>query len=291
MTFAQQLKEDQQKIEHSLAEYLDELWPYGDLVDAMAYSLLSGGKRIRPVLTLEACRFSGGKGEDAMAFACALEMIHTYSLIHDDLPCMDNDDFRRGKPTNHRVYGEASAVLAGDALLTTAFEVASHAKHMTSEQVVRAIRCLSQGAGVSGMVAGQVLDMASNGKALTVKQLETIQSLKTGKLIVAAVKLGAIAGKASQDKMEALTIFAEKIGLAFQIQDDILDVEGTQEEIGKPVGSDVANDKTTFVSIMGVSDCRDMVERLTTEAIAQIEVHEHHDFLKTLALNLAQRNK
>ncbi len=291
MEFAQQLKEHQHKIEYKLGEYLDTLWPYGKIVDAMAYSLFAGGKRIRPILTLEACRFCGGNVDDAMDFACALEMVHTYSLIHDDLPCMDNDDIRRGKPTNHKVYGEDIAVLAGDALLTSAFEVIASVDNLTDMQIVKAIRCLSESAGVSGMVAGQVLDMSSNGQVLTAKQLEIVQSLKTGKLIVAAVQLGAIVANADEDKMKALTIYAQKIGLAFQIQDDMLDVEGTQIEIGKPVGSDIENEKATFVSIFGIDSCKQKIDELTREAIEQIRQYDNHEFLKSLALTLAQRNK
>ncbi|MDF2838926.1 MAG: geranylgeranyl pyrophosphate synthase [Evtepia sp.] len=291
MTYAEQLSADQARIESSIAEYVDSLWPFGNLVESMSYSLLSGGKRIRPILTLASCRFCGGEVTKALSFACGLEMIHTYSLIHDDLPCMDDDDFRRGRPTNHRVYGQATAVLAGDALLTSAFEVLAKAPGLHTDQLVLAVRCLSEAAGPSGMVAGQILDMVATDRDSTFEQIQTIESLKTGKLIEAAVQLGCIAANVEGERMQALTIYAQKLGLAFQIQDDILDYDGDEAELGKPIGSDAANGKVTFVTLKGIVGCREMVRRLTEEAVEEIKQYEESGFLCWLAEMLAERKK
>ena len=291
MTFEKQLETDQKQIEVYLADYIKSLPPAGELIDAMAYSLLSGGKRIRPVLTLEACRLCGGKPEAALPFAAALEMVHTYSLIHDDLPCMDDDDLRRGKPTNHKVYGEATAVLAGDALLTNAFSVLAQAEDMTSEQTAKAVACLASASGSQGMVAGQVLDMDGAGKTLSFEGIQRIESLKTGKLMVAAVTLGAIAANAPMEMEKALVDYAENIGLAFQIQDDILDQQGTEEELGKPIGSDIANEKATFVSLKGIAACEELVQQLTKTAASAIKKYEENGFLCWLAEKLALRSK
>lgn len=291
MTYAEQLVADQAKIEAWILEYLEELWPFGNLVESMSYSLLSGGKRIRPILTLAACRFCGGEEDSALSFACGLEMIHTYSLIHDDLPCMDDDDFRRGRPTNHRVYGQATAVLAGDALLTSAFEVLVKAPGLGAEQHVSAVRCLSEAAGPSGMVAGQILDMVGTGHVSTFEQIQTVESLKTGKLIVAAVQLGCIAAGSEGERMQALTTYAQKLGLAFQIQDDILDYDGDESELGKPVGSDATNGKATFVSLKEIGACREMVQKLTQEAVEAIKEYEESGFLCWLAERLSERKK
>lgn len=291
MTYEERFTHYQAEVESYLADWLDTLWPFGKLADSMSYSLLSGGKRIRPVLTLEACRFCGAEPETSLPFACALEMVHTYSLIHDDLPCMDDDDFRRGHPTNHKIYGQATAVLAGDALLTAAFEVLATAPGFTAEQIVAAVRVLSQAAGAAGMVAGQILDMEELGQDATVQQIRTIQSLKTGKLIVCAVQLGAIAAQGSEAQRMALSAYAEHIGLAFQVQDDILDCEGDETELGKPIGSDRANGKATFVELLGIEACRDMVKKRTDEALAALSPYEGNDFLCQLAKQLAERRK
>jgi len=289
MSYERRLQEDQALIEAYLAEYLDTLWPFGKLVDAMSYSLLGGGKRIRPVLTLEACRFCGGVVEEALPFACALEMVHTYSLIHDDLPCMDDDDFRRGRPTNHKVFGQANAVLAGDALLTAAFEVIAKAPGFSAEQRLSAVHVLSEAAGPGGMVAGQVLDMEGAFQIRELSQIQAIESLKTGKLIIAAVQLGCIAAGGDEKDMEDLSTYAEKLGLAFQIQDDILDCEGNEEELGKPIGSDEANGKVTFVTLTDISSCRDMVRTLTKQAQAALGHQESDGFLSWLSERLSER--
>lgn len=291
MPYQAQLEQDRSRIEQWLQDYADELWPYGKLADAMSYSLLSGGKRIRPTLTLAACRFAGGEERLALPLAGAVEMLHTYSLIHDDLPCMDDDDLRRGKPTNHKVFGQATAVLAGDALLTDAFAVISAAPDLSDTQRVRAVQCLAEAAGPSGMVAGQILDMAGSGQSLTVAQIQTIEALKTGKLIVAAAKLGAIAADADAACEDALCRYAQHIGLAFQIQDDVLDVTGEQESLGKPIGSDEGNQKATFVSLLGREACEAKVQELTQQAIEAIKPYKESEFLCWLAEMLADRRK
>ena len=291
MTHETQLQADQALVEGWLQEHLDGLLPCGKLVESMGYSLISGGKRIRPVLTLAACRLCGGEDKAALPLACALEMVHTYSLIHDDLPCMDDDDLRRGKPTNHRVFGQATAILAGDALLTNAFEVLAMAPGLSAERQIQAVQCLAQAAGPAGMVSGQILDMDGEGKALSFDQIRKIEALKTGRMIMAALELGCIAAGETADRRRALLTYGEKIGLAFQIQDDILDQEGETEELGKAVGSDLKQGKATFVSLAGVEACRKMVEDLTDEAAAALAPYEEREFLCWLAEMLAKRRK
>ncbi len=277
-----------------MEEALSRVIPQGEESDplwkVMAYSLLGGGKRIRPVLTLACCELCGGDYVKAIPFACAVEMIHTYSLIHDDLPCMDDDDLRRGKPTNHKVFGEAMATLAGDALLTLAFETAlDGGEGLTDTQCLDAGRCLSRAAGPFGMVAGQVLDMTGESQRLTRSQLERLQALKTGALIGAAVELGCIAANAAPSNRETLAQFAQNIGLAFQIQDDLLDAEGSTQALGKPVGSDVANEKSTFYSLEGAEYCREQVGKLTMDAIEILKTFPEHQFLLELTQWLAGR--
>ncbi|MBQ3226328.1 MAG: polyprenyl synthetase family protein [Clostridia bacterium] len=231
----------------------------------MRYSLLSGGKRIRPVMVL-ACEELFSNEENSLPFACALEMIHTYSLIHDDLPCMDNDDLRRGKPTNHIVYGEAMAVLAGDALLTNAFSVALKHSKLAPKQTLNAALTLSNAAGTEGMIGGQVIDMASEGRRIDEKTLRTMHLCKTGALIIAAVRLGAIAGGASLDDISRLEDFAHNLGIAFQIKDDILDVEGNEALLGKKTGMDKENQKTTFVTLYGLEKSKELLNEYTEKA-------------------------
>lgn len=236
-----------------------------DLYDAMRYSLLSGGKRIRPLLVLECCRMCGGDPVLALPFAGAVEMIHTYSLIHDDLPCMDDDALRRGHPTNHMIYGEATAILAGDGLLNAAFEFMLEAEGVPPERVVAAAACLGRAAGARGMVGGQALDMAGEGHALRIHDVEELQQLKTGALIAAAAEMGCILAGGDEKDRAAVRCYAQTIGLAFQIQDDILDVVGDESTLGKPIGSDARSEKTTFVTLKGVDVCRAMVRELTAE--------------------------
>lgn len=290
MDTKQQLAAYQARVEEALAHYGDQ-WPaLGELKSAMNYSLLAGGKRIRPVLTLAVCRLFGGDPEKALPFACGLEMIHTYSLIHDDLPCMDDDDLRRGKPTSHKVYGEATAVLAGDGLLTAAFSLLTQAD-LSPEQIVRGVACLSQAAGPAGMVGGQILDLDGEGKTLTYDQILQIQALKTGAMIEAAARLGAIAAGSTAAEEEAAATYARKLGLAFQVRDDMLDVLGNTAELGKPIGSDQENEKSTFVGLRGIEGCADLVRSLTREAVAALAVYPGHDFLCDLAEMLAVRTK
>ena len=261
--------------------------PQQILFEAMEYSLLAGGKRLRPVFAFEFCRMCGRDWHAAAPFAAAVEMIHTYSLIHDDLPSMDNDDFRRGRPTNHKVYGEAMAILAGDALLTDAFAVASTAQLPEPADMAFAIGMLSECAGSLGMVGGQVLDILAESRECTEEDVLAIQSRKTGALINAACVLGAVAGGASESQIDAAAQFASALGLAFQIRDDMLDVIGTQEEMGKGVGTDSA--KNTFVRLYGLPKCEELVQRYTNIAIEALSAFEDSGYLKDLAYSLTNR--
>ena len=276
-----------------IESYLKEFYvrfhrePQKLLFDAVEYSLLDGGKRLRPVLAFEFCRMCGGDWKNAAPFAAAVEMIHTYSLIHDDLPCMDNDDLRRGRPTNHKVYGEAMAVLAGDALLTDAFLVASTAKLPRPEDLGFAIDVLAHNAGSLGMVGGQVLDIMSEQRTLSEQEVLDIQTRKTGALINAACVLGAVAGGANQEQLRAAAEFAGLLGLAFQIRDDMLDVIGTSQEMGKGVGTDAL--KNTFVRLYGLEECEKLVEKYTQAAIAALNIFADKSFITALARSLTGR--
>lgn len=257
------------------------------LFDAVQYSLLSGGKRLRPIFTLEFCRMCGADWKKAAPFASAVEMIQTYSLIHDDLPCMDDDDLRRGRPTNHKVYGEGMAVLAGDALLTDAFLMASDAKLDHPDNMALAIGTLAQNAGSLGMVGGQVLDICSEERLLTEEEVLAIQSRKTGALIKAACQLGVIAAGGTPKQLEAAGRFASSLGLAFQIRDDMLDVIGNEQELGKAVGTDAV--KNTFVRLYGLDKCEELVNSYTNDALDALSVFPDHQFLRDLALELTRR--
>ena len=261
--------------------------PQTRLYDAIFYSLLAGGKRLRPILAFEFCRLCGREWQAAAPFAAAVEMIHTYSLIHDDLPCMDNDDFRRGRPTNHKVYGEAMAVLSGDALLTDAFCAAAMAKLPNPADMATAIGVLSECAGSHGMVGGQVLDIMSEERLLSEQEVLDIQSRKTGALIRAACALGAIAGGATQAQFDAACQFAAALGLAFQIRDDMLDVIGSQEEMGKGVGTDA--NKNTFVRLYGLEKCEELVQTYTDYALQALNVFDDTRFITELARSLTAR--
>ncbi len=290
MNFEERSREYREFIE----EYLKTLYteakktePQKPLFAAMEYSLLAGGKRLRPIFVLDFCRMCGGDWKAAAPFAAAMEMIHTYSLIHDDLPSMDNDDFRRGRPTNHKVHGEAMAILAGDALLTDAFLFASTAKLPKPEDMVTAIGILAECAGSLGMVGGQVLDIMSEQRELNEQEVLDIQNRKTGCLISAACCLGSIAGGGSQAQFEAACQFAAGLGLAFQIRDDMLDVIGTQEEMGKGVGTDET--KNTFVRLYGLEKCEELVQKYTQYAIDALNAFEHKEFMVALAKSLTGR--
>ena len=286
--FSAQLAWDQTLIEEYLARVFQGSPRYADLQEAMEYSLLSGGKRVRPVLTLEACRLCGGDPALSLPFACAVEMVHTYSLIHDDLPAMDDDDMRRGRPSNHAVYGEATAILAGDGLLTAAFGQLARAA-LPGERIVQAVDYLSRAAGPEGMVAGQALDMAGEGRALVKSELEQLQGLKTGALIRAAAELGCIAAGGTGEQREQIRTYAQALGRAFQVRDDMLDVIGTDGELGKPVGSDRSNEKSTFVTALGLEGCAALVDQLTREAVRAVEPFARPEFLIWLAESLAGR--
>ena len=261
--------------------------PQKPLFEAMEYSLLAGGKRLRPIFAMDFCRMCGGDWKQAAPFAAAIEMIHTYSLIHDDLPSMDNDDFRRGRPTNHKIYGEGMAILAGDALLTDAFMVASWAKLPKPEDMGLAISLMAEGAGSLGMVGGQVLDIMSEERELTEEEVLAIQSRKTGRLISIACCLGVLAGGGSQEQYEAAAQFAAGLGLAFQIRDDMLDVIGTQEEMGKQVGTDAT--KNTFVKLYGLKKCEELVQKYTNYALEALKVFDDAVYMTALAESLTSR--
>ena len=246
---------------------------YDEVVRAARYSLLSSGKRIRPILLLEFYKLCGGNDDCAYNFACALEMIHTYSLIHDDLPCMDNDDFRRGKPSCHKQFGETMALLAGDALLTEAFNAASRTIGIPAERVLEAMTVLSANAGINGMIGGQVIDLINTDK-ITADDTVAMYKLKTGALINSATVCGAILAGADDGKKKAASVYAEKLGLAFQIIDDILDAEGDEATLGKPVGSDSKNDKKTLVARFGVEKCREFADALTREALEALDAFD-----------------
>lgn len=276
---------------------LEELLPkehcrYERLIEAMRYSLLDGGKRVRPVLVLEFCRLCGGDVQAALPFACAIEMIHTYSLIHDDLPCMDNDDMRRGKPSNHKTFGEDTALLAGDGLLTLAFAVMLSPESIAAvgtERATEAAFQLASAAGIHGMVGGQEIDLRSEGTAVSLETLQEMDEKKTGALILAATRMGCALAGADERQRRAAEHYARAIGLAFQIVDDILDVEGDAETLGKVTGSDAENQKATYVSLLGLEPAKERVEELTHAAVRALEPFGEEgislaDFAKDLAL-------
>lgn len=293
MELEKTLQENIALIESALRDYLsgENGEGYDEIFDAAKYAALAGGKRLRPVILLEFCRLCGGSKQKALPFACALEMIHTYSLIHDDLPCMDDDDLRRGRPTCHKVYGEATAVLAGDGLLTRAFETMA-AADCAPEITVAAIRYMSRAAGMNGMIGGQVLDMASEGKKISLDTLKRLQKLKTGCLLCSAAALGCIAaGKSDETTLAAAESFGNKLGLAFQIEDDLLDIEGDAAVLGKSVGKDEKSEKSTFPALLGMEKCRELVNTLTDEAVAALDHFGGDPLLEALSRSLIGRVK
>lgn len=260
------------------------------MLEAMAYSLKNGGKRIRPLLTLEFCRICGGDYEKAFPFALGAEMIHTYSLIHDDLPCMDDDDMRRGKPSSHKVFGEANALLAGDALLTYAFETVLSAPDMSGEKKAAAGLALAKAAGCSGMIAGQVMDLANEEKAAALEEIRATDRLKTGEMIKVSALMGCIAAGADEERIKAAEKYCECVGLAFQIVDDILDVTSDAETLGKPIGSDAQNGKSTYVSLLGLEKSAELANNLTVEAKSALDIFgDEGEFLSKLADKLLER--
>ena len=282
-------------VEENLYKYFDTYCDeYKVLFDSMKYSVKNGGKRVRPLLTMLFCDACGGDPLKAVQLAVAVEYIHTYSLIHDDLPCMDDDDYRRGKPSNHKVYGEAMALLAGDGLLTAAFErIATWSKAglIDSDVAIDAITELSAYAGSRGMIGGQVIDIQNeDNKDIKLETLMMLDNLKTGALIEAACSLGCIVARADEEKITAAKTFASKIGLAFQIKDDILDVTSSFEKLGKAIGSDIENGKTTYVTLLGVDECQRLVDELTDDALKALDAFPNNEALKEYALYLAKRD-
>ena len=294
--FQKQMKQKVQKIEDILQEDLPK--QRGDqsvIMEAMGYSLLAGGKRLRPMLMQETFCLYDGTSKALRPFMAALEMIHTYSLVHDDLPAMDNDEYRRGRKTTHIVYGEDMGILAGDALLNYAFETAFRAFVIEPEKslsIGRALAVLGEKAGIYGMIGGQVIDVKETGHTVAKDVLDTIYRLKTAALIEAAMMIGAILGGASEEDVKKVERIAEYVGVAFQIQDDILDVTSTSEVLGKPVHSDEKNEKTTYVTLMGIDEAKKEVERLSNEAITLLhQLPGKNAFLEELLLQLIHRNK
>lgn len=262
---------------------------YDGLLESMHYSLTAGGKRIRPMLVLEFCRISGGNIENTLPVACAIEMLHTYSLIHDDLPCMDNDALRRGKPTNHVVYGECTATLAGDALQAEAFGTIA-CSQLPAEARVTCVEILADAVGSDGMCAGQYLDMVGENKLLSEDELNDINSRKTGSLLTAACRMGVAAAGGNDAMLEAAAQYGACVGAAFQIRDDILDVISTSEELGKPVGSDAQEQKNTYMALLGEDKCMQMIEKLTDQAKNAIaDAFEDTKFLCELADSMVTR--
>ncbi|MFZ2088281.1 MAG: polyprenyl synthetase family protein [Desulfobaccales bacterium] len=269
------LKERQDLVNRTLAVYLPQVrGPAFRVTEAMHYSLFAGGKRLRPILCLAGAEAVGGNIPEAMPVACALEMIHTYSLIHDDLPAMDDDDLRRGQPTCHKKYDEATAILAGDGLLTEAFRIVAEAVTKFPEKpkaLLEVIHLIAQAAGYQGMVGGQMLDLMAEGRKITHKELETIHRMKTGALLTAAVRSGGLVGGGNRQEVTLLTNFGEKFGLAFQITDDILDVEGDAAEMGKAAGADAKRQKATYPALLGADQAKAFAQKIVDAAVADIE--------------------
>ena len=265
--------------------------PQSLIYEAMNYSLFAGGKRIRPVIMLLVCDMLSGDENEVMPFACAMEMIHTYSLIHDDLPAMDNDDYRRGKLTNHKKYGEAIAILAGDALLNKAFETVTSAVYKDSSRAIKAMSVLSKSSGTEGMIGGQTVDIESEGKKISPDELLYLHSLKTGAIIRSSGVIGAIMAGAGGDEIKSVDEYCKNFGIAFQIQDDLLDILGNEEILGKATGSDSANEKTTFVTLYGIEESKKAVDSYTEKACSALDVFgSKAQQLKALAYLLVNRS-
>lgn len=294
MSFKEELRTKTEEIEKLLTTYLPQETGFQKTVlEAVNYSVLAGGKRLRPLLMKETYQMFGGEGKVVEPFMAAMEMIHTYSLVHDDLPAMDNDEYRRGKKTTHAVYGEAMGILAGDALLNLAFETAAGAFDMeTSPRTAKALQILSGKAGIYGMIGGQVVDVESEGQPLSREKLDFIYRLKTSALIEAAMMVGAVLAGASDEEVAAMEHVAGDVGLAFQIQDDILDVTSTLEVLGKPIHSDDKNNKTTYVTLEGLDKAKKDVEEISERALSTLASLEHKNaFLEELIRMLITREK
>lgn len=296
MNFKEEQAKKAEEIERIIKKYLPDREGYqSQIMEAMEYSVLAGGKRLRPMLMQETFRLFGGEGDVAEPFMAAIEMIHTYSLVHDDLPAMDNDEYRRGRKTTHVVYGEAMGILAGDALLNFAFETATKAFELCPEksvQIGKALQVLAKKAGIYGMIGGQVVDVQSAGTMISKNVLDFIYELKTSALIESAMMIGAILAGADEMSVKEIESIAKNVGLAFQIQDDILDVTSTAEVLGKPILSDEKNEKTTYVTLAGLEKAKEYVERISLEAIDTLHHFETEDlFLEQLVKSLIHREK
>ncbi len=289
MEYEARYQEYQQAVERYLEGLFTGEVPYGRLYEAMRYTILGGGKRIRPVLTLEFARLGGVDWHLALPFACALELVHNYSLIHDDLPCMDDDDLRRGKPTCHKAYGETLAILAGDALQPEAFRLILEAPVLSTDTRLEALRVLTRACGADGMVGGQVLDTVYD--VTDAEGLTQLNRLKTGVMISGAAELGCVAAKMNAGMRQQALVYADNIGRAFQIRDDMLDVVGDAAVFGKPIGSDREEGKVTFADVLGLEGCAQEVERCTDAAKAAVANWSDHQFLWELADRMAGRDK
>ncbi|MDU7904363.1 MAG: polyprenyl synthetase family protein [Peptostreptococcaceae bacterium] len=293
MNFNCELKNRVNKIEQILNEYMPKEEGYQKKIfESMNYSLKAGGKRLRPILTLEACKLVGGNEKDAYPFAVAIEMIHTYSLIHDDLPALDNDDLRRGRKTNHKVYGEAMAILAGDGLLNYAYEIMLRESLSKGEpeKYLKAINEIAKASGIYGMIGGQVVDIESEGKSIDMEKLDFIHMNKTAAIIIGCMRAGAIIGGASEEELENVTKYAKNIGLSFQIVDDILDIVGDEAKLGKKVGSDIDNEKSTYPSLIGLEKSKETANKLIAEAKMSIDyINKDSEFLNNLADYIVDR--
>jgi geranylgeranyl diphosphate synthase, type II len=289
--FEQYLQDKKQLVEDRMIGYLNNLNAPATLKDSMLYSISAGGKRLRPILALAVMESFQKDPEFVLDAACAIEFVHTYSLIHDDLPSMDNDDYRRGKLTSHKVFGEAQAILAGDALLTESFSLVTDNVFLNADQKVRLLSVLSRAAGAEGMVGGQVEDLEGENKELSIKELESIHEKKTGKMLECSVLTGGIAADATEGELLALQLYARHIGIAFQIQDDILDITGNQDELGKPIGSDEANLKTTYPKLLGLDGAQKEMEnhiRISLEHLGKI--NRNTGILASIADYIIKRN-
>lgn len=292
MTYDERYHGYLEMVEPALKEYfgVERGYEFDGLLDAMDYSLTAGGKRIRPVLVLEFARLCGLEPEHALPVACAVEMLHTYSLIHDDLPCMDNDDLRRGKPTNHKVFGESTAVLAGDALQAEAFGTILRST-LPTEARANCAEILAGAAGIDGICGGQFMDLSAEERSFSAEELSTLQARKTGALLSSACMMGAAAAGADETTINIAGQYGAQLGAAFQIRDDMLDVLSTEAELGKPIGSDEREGKTTFMSLYGEAECARMVERITDVACETVAGMDKDGFLTELAHKLADRRK
>lgn len=293
MNFKEELKNRANNVENLLNEYMPKVEGYQKTIfDSMNYSLKAGGKRLRPILTLEACKLVGGNEKDVRPFAAAIEMIHTYSLIHDDLPALDNDDLRRGRKTNHKVYGEAMAILAGDGLLNYAYEVMlrESLNKPEPEKYLKAINEIAKASGIYGMIGGQVVDIESEGQSIDMEKLDFIHMNKTAAIIIGCMRAGAIIGGANEEQLENVTKYAKNIGLSFQIVDDILDIVGDESKLGKKVGSDIDNEKSTYPSLLGIEKSKNIANKLIAEAKTSIDnINNDSEFLNHLADYIVDR--